>query len=306
MALETDILGMDPIDTPLSLPDDLLHFYQPNKTGEKDGKGTLQQLADILDVNTSFANIPYLDKVNTFTQKNNFPSLNIGGNPTPTYALEVYDCLVASSMRVQSGGAFNASCRLENITNKWSIIAIGSSGNLAFRDETAVIDVAVFEAGAPTNSDYTDASGRKGWGRAPTTSYDFFRATENIIALIETAIVNGSVQLQLKNDAQTWATQIGSDDTYSIRDVTNSKQPFFAEPNTPTDTLYLAAPGNVIIGGNSPITSVSLQVEGTGVIYLKPITTTQRNALTPTNGMGIYNSTTNQFEKYQAGSWQAW
>lgn len=41
--------------------------------------------------------------------------------------------------------------------------------------------------------------------------------------------------------------------------------------------------------------------------YLKlpKLTTSQRDALTPGNGMLIYNSTTNQFERYQNGSWGA-
>lgn len=34
-----------------------------------------------------------------------------------------------------------------------------------------------------------------------------------------------------------------------------------------------------------------------------PLTTTQRNALTPVAGMIIYNSTTGQFEKYENGAW---
>jgi len=39
-------------------------------------------------------------------------------------------------------------------------------------------------------------------------------------------------------------------------------------------------------------------------IRLPRITTTQRNALTPANGMIIYNTTSNQFEKYENGSWK--
>ena len=34
------------------------------------------------------------------------------------------------------------------------------------------------------------------------------------------------------------------------------------------------------------------------------LTTTQRNALTPTNGDMIYNTTTNQFEIYRNGAWE--
>lgn len=44
--------------------------------------------------------------------------------------------------------------------------------------------------------------------------------------------------------------------------------------------------------------------DGAGHFFQLPkLTTAQRDALTPVNGMVIYNSTTNQVERYQAGAW---
>jgi len=40
-------------------------------------------------------------------------------------------------------------------------------------------------------------------------------------------------------------------------------------------------------------------------LQVPQLTTAQRDALTPVNGMLIYNSTTNQFERYQNGAWGA-
>ncbi len=40
-----------------------------------------------------------------------------------------------------------------------------------------------------------------------------------------------------------------------------------------------------------------------GAIRLPNVTTTQRDALTPANGMAIYNSTDNQFQMYEDGAW---
>ena len=40
-----------------------------------------------------------------------------------------------------------------------------------------------------------------------------------------------------------------------------------------------------------------------GVTFHQPITTTQRDAITPQNGYIIYNSTTNKFQGYANGAW---
>jgi hypothetical protein len=64
------------------------------------------------------------------------------------------------------------------------------------------------------------------------------------------------------------------------------------------------------IGINTHTPSATLEVAGGTIIsgstsYLKlpNLTTTQRDALTASNGMLIYNSTENRFEGYKNGSW---
>ena len=44
---------------------------------------------------------------------------------------------------------------------------------------------------------------------------------------------------------------------------------------------------------------------GTEYLTIPRLTTTQRDALTPTAGMMIYNTTTTQFNKYENGAWRA-
>jgi hypothetical protein len=62
--------------------------------------------------------------------------------------------------------------------------------------------------------------------------------------------------------------------------------------------------GNVGIGTTSPAASAKLEISSTTGAFLLPrMTTTERNALTAVNGMRIYNTTTNQFEAYEAGAW---
>lgn len=60
-----------------------------------------------------------------------------------------------------------------------------------------------------------------------------------------------------------------------------------------------------LIGANSaPATSAVLELQSTtGALIVSRMTTTQRNALTAVNGMIIYNSTTNEFNFRENGSW---
>jgi len=68
--------------------------------------------------------------------------------------------------------------------------------------------------------------------------------------------------------------------------------------------MEIATDGRVAIGSSTPTASAALDIQGTtGALLLPRLTTTQRNALTATNGMVIYNSTTTQLEAYENGSW---
>jgi hypothetical protein len=54
----------------------------------------------------------------------------------------------------------------------------------------------------------------------------------------------------------------------------------------------------------SPSTSAALEVKSTtGAILVPRMTTTQKNALTPTNGMILYDTTLNKFQGYESGAW---
>ena len=62
--------------------------------------------------------------------------------------------------------------------------------------------------------------------------------------------------------------------------------------------------GNVGIGTASPATSALLELASTtGVLLITRMTTTQKNALTPVNGMIVYDSTLGKFQGYEAGAW---
>ena len=72
-----------------------------------------------------------------------------------------------------------------------------------------------------------------------------------------------------------------------------------------TNTVMTLDPANnnVGIGTASPNASSALEVAGTKALLLPRLTTTERNALTATDGMIIYNTTTSKFQGRAGGAW---
>jgi hypothetical protein len=64
--------------------------------------------------------------------------------------------------------------------------------------------------------------------------------------------------------------------------------------------------GRVGIGTSTPAASAALDITSTtGALLVPRMTTTQRNALTATNGMILYNTTDNQMQARVNGAWVA-
>lgn len=73
---------------------------------------------------------------------------------------------------------------------------------------------------------------------------------------------------------------------------------------TATAALAVRDDSRVGIRTNSIDTGAALEVDGTtGGILFPRLTTTERDALTPTNGLVIYNSTTDKLQVYAGGAW---
>lgn len=86
---------------------------------------------------------------------------------------------------------------------------------------------------------------------------------------------------------------------------------FYAEENF-TDSTAATAIAFEVTPSGSVSSSAQMVLNGkgglelrttTGALLLPRLTTTQRDALTPTNGMLIYNSTTGKFQGYESGAW---
>jgi len=68
--------------------------------------------------------------------------------------------------------------------------------------------------------------------------------------------------------------------------------------------LHIDSSGNVGIGTASPATSAQVDITSTsGALLLSRMTTVQKNALTPINGMVLYDSTLNKFQGRENGAW---
>jgi hypothetical protein len=78
---------------------------------------------------------------------------------------------------------------------------------------------------------------------------------------------------------------------------------FYSTKTSPgTKMVIHDSTGNVGIGTTSPQGALDVS-STTGALIVPRMTTAQRNALTAVNGMIIYNTTTNQFNFYEAGAW---
>ena len=72
----------------------------------------------------------------------------------------------------------------------------------------------------------------------------------------------------------------------------------------PNTGIIVDGSANVGIGTASPATSALLELASTiGALLVTRMTTTQKNALTPVNGMIVYDSTLGKFQGYEAGAW---
>ena len=148
-------------------------------------------------------------------------------------------------------------------SNDWRLVANDSSNGggsyFAIEDATAQRQVFRVDAGAPANSLRVDNSGDVGIGTASPA--------------LELHINDGdtpTMRLQQDGSAgfgqQTWDVA-GNETNFFVRDVTNgSKLPFKIKPQAPTNSLFVAANGNIGLGTQTP--SNALHVES-GDVYLK-------------------------------------
>jgi hypothetical protein len=85
--------------------------------------------------------------------------------------------------------------------------------------------------------------------------------------------------------------------------TTSAGNSFEAQDSSGNTLFVVRNDGKIGIGG-APDTYGALDIQSaTGALILPRMTTAQRDAMTPKNGMIIYNTSTNQFNFYENSSW---
>lgn len=116
-----------------------------------------------------------------------------------------------------------------------------------------------------------------------------------------TAVQNASYLCQLQGRGyltNTWSSNLGRVAFVAEENFTNS--------TAKTAIVFEVTPAGAITSSEKMRLTGAGQLElstTTGGLLVPRLTTTQRDALTPSNGLIIYNTTTAKFQGYEAGAW---
>ncbi len=229
------------------------------------------------------------------------------GITNPSTKLHLKDGGVVTQI-IESTDLADTALAFVNSSNSGSI-KLNSSGyisinapNEAFRvDEgnNLVQVLGTVDFAVDTNTLYVDSSASKvGIGTAtPNSQLQLGNTVTNRkIVLFET----------VDNDHQYYGFGINNGVLRYQVDHPNSDHIFFSgiDSSSSKELIRFTGDGLVGIGTGTPNTSSALDITSvTGSLLIPRMTTTQRNALTATNGMLIYNTTDNKFQGYENGAW---
>lgn len=106
------------------------------------------------------------------------------------------------------------------------------------------------------------------------------------------------------NISGTYNTALGYSANVSSASLTNATAIGANAIVSTSNSIVLGSGARVGIGTSSPDTSSILDLTSTtGALLVPRMTTAQKNALTPTNGMIVYDSTLGKFQGREAGAW---
>ncbi len=175
-------------------------------------------------------------------------------------------------------------------------MSISSAGDLIVDTDTLFVDISTDRVGINTST--------------PATPLDVFFDGNVTVAHFLTNAVAGASVIKVENNTGVVATfganggglAAGGDTIAYIGTSSNHDVAFFANNNN--TTTIQASTGHLAIGNGAPALHAQLDLKlASGALLLPRLTTVQRSALTAINGMMLYNSTNNEFEFYENGSW---
>lgn len=195
-----------------------------------------------------------------------------------------------------------------DVTQSVSIVPRGAGANPALKAQISVNNTDIIADA--TNTEFLSI-------RAAGASCRIATGATGTGTLRPFLISSGAVSSSAQNTNQLWLLTSGrvafnsatADAQVQINgNSTNSSDYSLIVTNSGGSTITpaICAQNNqkVGIGTNSVDSGATLEVDGTtGGILFPRLTTTQRDALTTTNGLVIYNTTTSKFQGYAGGAW---
>ncbi|MEK9767355.1 MAG: hypothetical protein VW683_00425 [Betaproteobacteria bacterium] len=113
-------------------------------------------------------------------------------------------------------------------------------------------------------------AGNVGIGTASPDTTLHISASTNVPLRISTGAGNNArIALAPDGGSDDWSIGVQTSALFTLYDVVNAKTPFKVDSNSATDSLVIAAPGNVGIGTTSPATDRLLHVEDTLHTYVR-------------------------------------
>jgi hypothetical protein len=212
-----------------------------------------------------------------------------------------------------TGGVFIGQAAGINVTTGAHNVMVGlqAGGNITTGNNNTIVGGDFTGQGNLTKSNSTNIGRRAGYfSNENFSTFVGAEAGANGNFTYSTGQYNiglGYQAMRTTPSARTGSSNIAIGDRIDIPSITSSNQVVIGSNSVNWLTRFTGG-GWLFNNTGSAVTtqtpSTALEINGTtGAVLLPRLTTAQRDALTPTDGMQIYNTTTNKFQGRAGGAW---